>query len=231
MSTTLEDKRNALLEQLRCYRSCAVAFSGGVDSSLLAKAAHLALGDRAVAVTGASASLAKGELEAAQQLAREIGIRHEVLATDEFNDSNYTANPANRCYFCKTELYEQIKPLAAKLALAVIVNGANLDDAGDWRPGTAAAQEHGVRSPLAECGFTKADVRALAATWQLSVSEKPASPCLSSRVAYGEEVTPQRLQMIDRAEQLLRSLGLRNSPCALPSRRSGTPRSPPRRHR
>jgi pyridinium-3,5-biscarboxylic acid mononucleotide sulfurtransferase len=148
-------------------------------------------------------------LEAAQQLAREIGIRHEVLATDEFNDSNYTANPANRCYFCKTELYEQIKPLAAKLALAVIVNGANLDDAGDWRPGTAAAQEHGVRSPLAECGFTKADVRALAATWQLSVSEKPASPCLSSRVAYGEEVTPQRLQMIDRVEQLLRSLGLR----------------------
>ena len=154
-------------------------------------------------------SLAAGELDAARRLARDIGIRHEVLTTGEFNDPNYTANPANRCYFCKTELYEQIEPLAEKLGLAVIVNGANTDDAGDWRPGMAAAGEHQVRSPLVECGFTKADVRALAAKWQLSVSDKPASPCLSSRVAYGEEVTPERLQMIDKAEQLLRSLGLR----------------------
>ncbi len=131
-----------------------------------------------------------------------------MLTTGEFDDPHYTANPANRCYFCKIELYEQIEPLAANLNLAVIVNGVNADDAGDWRPGTAAAQEHRVRSPLAQCGFTKADVRALAAIWQLSVSDKPATPCLSSRVAYGEEVTPARLQMIDRAEQLLRSLGL-----------------------
>ena len=202
-----------------------MAFSGGVDSAVVAKAAQFALGDRAVAVTGASASLAEGELEAARQLAREIGIRHEVLATGEFNDPNYTANPANRCYFCKTELYEQIEPLAQKARTGVIVNGANLDDAGDWRPGTAAAGEHQVRSPLAECGFTKADVRALAAKWQLSVSDKPASPCLSSRVAYGEEVTPERLQMIDCAEQLLRSLRSANRPRALSSRRFGPPGS------
>ena len=167
-----------------------------------------ALGECAVAVTGVSASLAAGELEAAQQLAHQIGIRHELLSTDEFADANYTANPANRCYFCKIELYEQIEPLARRLRLAVIVNGANLDDADDWRPGMLAATEHRVRSPLAECGFTKADVRALAAQWNLPVWDKPASPCLSSRVAYGEEVTPERLAMIDRAEKLLRDLGL-----------------------
>ena len=209
MSLSLEEKQQALLELLRSFGSCAVAFSGGVDSAVVAKAAQLTLSHRAIAVTGASASLAAGELDAARQLARDIGIRHEVITTGEFNDPSYTANPANRCYFCKTELYEQIKPLAEKLSLAVIVNGANVDDAGDWRPGMAAAGEHHVRSPLLECGFTKADVRALAAKWQLSVSDKPASPCLSSRVAYGEEVTPERLQMIDKAEQLLRSLGLR----------------------
>lgn len=175
----------------------------------MAKAAQLALCEKAVAVTGVSASLAEGELQEARQLARLIGIRHEVLETQEFDDPAYTANPANRCYFCKTELYDQMRPLAERLRLAVIVNGANLDDAGDWRPGMMAAGEHEVRSPLAACGFTKDDVRAMASEWELPVSDKPASPCLSSRVAYGEEVTPERLAMIDRAEQLLRALGLR----------------------
>jgi pyridinium-3,5-biscarboxylic acid mononucleotide sulfurtransferase len=206
---SLSEKTNRLLDLLRGYGSCAVAFSGGVDSAVVAKAARVALGDAAVAVTGVSASLAAGELETAQQIATQIGIRHEILRTDEFNDPNYTANPANRCYFCKTELYDRMQPLATRLGVAVIVNGANLDDADDWRPGMQAAGEHRVYSPLLECGFTKDDVRALAAEWQLPVWDKPASPCLSSRVAYGEEVTPQRLQMIDRAEQLLRSLGLR----------------------
>jgi pyridinium-3,5-biscarboxylic acid mononucleotide sulfurtransferase len=206
---SLAEKTNRLLDLFRGYGSCAVAFSGGVDSAVVAKAARLALGDAAFAVTGSSASLAEGELEAAQQIAKQIGIRHEILQTEEFNDPNYTTNPANRCYFCKTELYDQLQPLATRLGLAVIVNGANLDDAGDWRPGMQAAGEHRVHSPLLECGFTKQDVRELAAEWQLPVWDKPASPCLSSRVAYGEEVTPQRLQMIDRAEQLLRSLGLR----------------------
>jgi pyridinium-3,5-biscarboxylic acid mononucleotide sulfurtransferase len=206
---SIQEKTDRLLALLSSYGSCAVAFSGGVDSAVLAKAAQLALGDAAVAVTGVSASLADGELEAARQIAEQIGIRHEVLSTDEFNDPNYTANPANRCYFCKTELYEQIEPLAKRLQLAVIVNGANVDDAGDWRPGMQAAGEHRVYSPLLECRFTKADVRELAAQWQLPVWDKPASPCLSSRVAYGEEVTPERLKMIDQAEQLLRSLDLR----------------------
>jgi uncharacterized protein len=203
-----QNKTDALLELLRSFGSCAVAFSGGVDSAVVAKAAQLALGDHAVAVTGTSASLAEGELSAAREIAAQICIRHEILSTGEFNDPNYTANPSNRCYFCKTELYDQLEPLAKRLELAVIVNGANVDDAGDWRPGMQAAGEHQVRSPLLECGFTKADVRALALQWNLPIWDKPASPCLSSRVAYGEEVTPQRLQMIDRAEQLLRSLGL-----------------------
>ncbi len=155
-----------------------------------------------------SASLAEGELERARQLAQQIGIRHEVLQTTEFDNLSYTANPANRCYFCKTELYSQLSPVAEQLGLAVVVNGTNLDDAGDWRPGMKAAGEHAVQSPLAECGFNKADVRALAAQWNLPVWDKPASPCLSSRVAYGEEVTPERLRMIDCGEQILRSLGL-----------------------
>jgi pyridinium-3,5-biscarboxylic acid mononucleotide sulfurtransferase len=205
----LNSKRDRLLETLREYRSCAVAFSGGVDSAVVAKAAQLALGDQAVAVTAVSASLAEGELDQANHLAQQIGIRHEVVRTDEFADANYTSNPTNRCYFCKTELYSRLEQILPRLGVAVIVNGANLDDAGDWRPGMAAAGEHQVRSPLLECGFTKDDVRNLAAEWKLPVWDKPASPCLSSRVAYGEEVTPERLRMIDRAEQLLRSLGLR----------------------
>jgi uncharacterized protein len=208
MTIPLEQKRDRLLELFRSFGSCAVAFSGGVDSAVVAKAALVALGDCVVAVTGVSDSLAAGELESARQLAIQIGIRHELVQTDEFADANYTANPANRCYFCKTELYACLEPLAKRLGLAVIVNGANLDDAGDWRPGMIAATEHRVRSPLAECGFTKSDVRALAAMWNLPVWDKPASPCLSSRVAYGEEVTPARLAMIDRAEQVLRELGL-----------------------
>ena len=167
---------------------------------------ELALGDFAVAVTGISASLASGELETARQVAFEIGIRHEVLATQEFNDPNYVANPANRCYFCKTELYDQLEPLATKLGLAVIANGSEHRRCRRLSPRYGRRWRAPRASPLLECGFNKADVRQLAAEWQLTVSDKPASPCLSSRVAYGEEVTPQRLQMIDHAEQLLRSL-------------------------
>jgi uncharacterized protein len=203
------EKRDALLKALQSCGSCVVAFSGGVDSAVVAKAAQFALGDKAIAVTAVSASLAEGELEHAEALAKLIGIRHEIQETDEFANPNYTANPSNRCYFCKTELYTQLEPIAAKYADSVIVNGANADDVGDWRPGMIAAREHEVRSPLIECGFTKQDVRDLAAEWQLPVWDKPAAPCLSSRVAYGEEVTPERLRMIDRAEQFLRGLGLK----------------------
>jgi pyridinium-3,5-biscarboxylic acid mononucleotide sulfurtransferase len=205
----LDAKRGRLLQLLAGYGSCAVAFSGGVDSAVVAKAAQLALGEQAVAVTGTSASLAEGELEAAEQLARQIGIRHQVVDTDEFDNADYLRNSSDRCFHCKTELYTQLEGLAEKLGVRVIVNGANLDDQGDYRPGMIAAQQHDVRSPLLECKLSKAEVRALAAQWQLPVWDKPASPCLSSRVAYGQAVTPERVAMIDRAEQVLREHGFR----------------------
>jgi pyridinium-3,5-biscarboxylic acid mononucleotide sulfurtransferase len=202
-------KRDRLLELIRGYGTCAVAFSGGIDSTVVAKAAQLALGERAVAVTGTSASLAAGELEDAGRLAQLIGIRHEVFATDEFSDPSYLKNDPDRCYHCKTELYTRIEGMAERLNVAVVLNGANLDDLGDYRPGMQAATEHRVASPLVESGFHKPDVRALAAHWGLPTWDKPATPCLSSRVAYGEQVTPERLAMIDKAEQFLREQGLR----------------------
>ena len=204
----LAAKRDQLLEVLAGYQRCVVALSAGVDSAVVAQAAFLALGERASAVTASSASLAEGELDMAIALARQIGIRHQTVATDEFADPDYVRNNPDRCYHCKTELYTQLTPLALS-AEAVIVNGANLDDQGDYRPGMQAASEHQVRSPLIECGLTKDEVRQLAAHWGLPVWDKPATPCLSSRVAYGEEVTPERVAMIDQAEQHLRSLGLR----------------------
>jgi pyridinium-3,5-biscarboxylic acid mononucleotide sulfurtransferase len=204
----LDRKREVLLTALRRLESCAVAFSGGVDSAVVAKAAALALGVRAVAVTGNSASLAAGELELAEDVARLIGIRHVIIATDELNSPDYARNAPDRCYHCKTELYTQLERLLPQLGVRAIVNGANADDLGDYRPGMQAASEHQIFSPLADCGITKAEVRDLAAGWNLPVWDKPATPCLSSRIAYGEEVTDQRLAMIDRAEQFLRSLGL-----------------------
>lgn len=207
LSESLARKRDQLLELIRSFGRCAVALSGGVDSAVVAKAAFLALGDQAVAVTGASASLATGELEEAIEVARQIGIRHEVMPTKEFENPEYLRNAPDRCYHCKTELYSRLEQLAAICQPNVLLNGANLDDAADYRPGMRAASEHHVRSPLMECGLTKGEVRELAAGWNLKVWDKPASPCLSSRVAYGEEVTPARLEMIDRAERFLRQHG------------------------
>lgn len=197
-----------LVNEIRPYGSCLVAYSGGVDSAVVAKAAHLALGDAAVAVTGVSASLAEGELEQAGSLARLIGIRHEVITTHETSDPNYLRNAPDRCLHCKTELYSELTAVAARLGTRVLVNGANRDDLGDYRPGLTAAANYDVRSPLAECGFDKRAVRSLALAWELPAWDKPASPCLSSRIAYGETVTPERLAMIDQAEQCLRGLGL-----------------------
>lgn len=211
MATASDDPRiRRLLETVRSYESVAVAFSAGVDSTVVAKAAALACGDRAVAVTAVSPSLAAGELDEAEQLARLIGIRHQVLRTEEFLNENYLSNPSNRCYFCKTELYSRLVPLLPELNVAVIANGANLDDTGDHRPGMQAASEHAVRSPLIEAGLTKSDVRDIARLWELPVWDKPAMPCLSSRIAYGVAVTPERVRRIDSAEQLLaRWLGTR----------------------
>ena len=202
-------QREKLVETLRGYGRVAVAFSGGIDSTVVAQAAYEALGDATIAVTAVSESLAAGELEEAQELARKIGIRHRVIRTEEFADPNYRRNDSDRCYFCKSELYGRLSGILGDLGVEVIVSGANTDDMGDYRPGLRAASEHGVRHPLQECNLSKADVRALARAWGLPTWDKPASPCLSSRVAYGEDPTPERVQMIDQAEQWLRQRGLR----------------------
>ncbi len=218
--STLAAKRDRLVGILRGCGRVAVAYSGGVDSAVVAKAAQLACGADAVAITAVSASLASGEREAAEALAAQIGIRHHVIQTDEFANPDYLKNAPDRCYFCKTELYTQLEGLLARSrtdlarpdlpAFDVIVNGANLDDRGDYRPGMQAAREHAVRSPLIEAGLNKADVRQLAAHWQLAVWDKPATPCLSSRIAYGLAVTPERVERVDRAERFLREeFGLR----------------------
>jgi len=205
----LAAQRDRLLDTLRGYGRLAVAFSGGVDSAVVAKAAQVALGDAAIAVTAVSESLAQGELEEAEALARQIGIKHRVIRTEEFADPNYLRNQTDRCYFCKSELYGRLSGLLGELGVDVIASGANLDDTGDHRPGMRAAAERGVRHPLQECELTKEHVRALARAWGLPTWDKPATPCLSSRIAYGESVTPERVKMVDQAEQWLRQQGLR----------------------
>lgn len=210
MAPGLTTKRDALLTLLKSYGRPAVAFSGGVDSAVVARAAFEACGNAAVAVTAVSPSLAAGELEQAREVARLIGIRHVTLNTHEFANPDYLANPTNRCYFCKTELYARLVTRLDELGVDVICNGANLDDVGDYRPGMVAAREHAVRSPLIEAGFTKPEVRELAKSWNLPCWDKPAMPCLSSRIAYGVAVTPERVARIDAAESFLRrEFGLR----------------------
>lgn len=207
LSSEIIGKRDRLLDLLKSYGSCAVAFSGGLDSTVLAKAAQLALGEKAVAVTGVSPSLAVGELDQCKQLADEIGIRHEVLRTDELANPDYQRNQADRCYHCKTELFLQVDKLGRRLGAAVVVDGSNRDDHGEHRPGLRAAKDQKVLSPLAECDFTKPELRRLAAFWKIPIWDKPATPCLSSRIAYGETVTVERLAMIDQGERFLRQRG------------------------
>ena len=197
-------KRDRLLGELRALGRVAVAFSGGVDSAVVAKAAVLACGDGAVAVTADSPSLAAGELANAAAVAAAIGVRHRVLRTSEFASPAYLANAPDRCFHCKSELYDRLADLLPELSVDAVVNGANADDLGDHRPGMRAASDRGVRSPLLDCGFTKADVRALARAWDLPVWDKPASPCLSSRIAYGVPVTEARVRRVDAAERWVR---------------------------
>lgn len=209
LSPELKKKTEQLLELFRSFGSCVVAFSGGLDSTVVAKAAQLALGDAAIAVTGVSASIASSELEECRSLAKLIGIRHELIQTEELANPLYQRNLGDRCYFCKSELFDKLGDLASRFQVAVVVDGANSDDHSDHRPGLMAAREKNVRSPLAECHFTKKEIRELARFWGLPNWDKPASPCLSSRIAYGEEVTPQRLAMIEKAECFLRDNGFR----------------------
>ena len=195
---------------LRDLESVAVAFSAGVDSTLVLKVALDTLGPaNVVAVTGRSDSLARDEFDQAVELASAVGAEHVVLDTDEFQNPNYTSNPNNRCYFCKTTLYDHMTRFIRNRGLKHIVNGINVDDLGDYRPGIQAAREHAVRCPAADAGLTKADVRELSRQLGLPTFDKPASPCLSSRVPYGQAVTPEKLRMIEAAEKFLHSLGLR----------------------
>jgi uncharacterized protein len=187
--------------------SAIVAFSGGVDSSVVAAVAARALGPRALAVTAVSPAVATGELDGARRVAAAIGIAHETIATDELAREGYRRNGPDRCYHCKTELYGALAALAARRGYAALLSGANADDAGDWRPGLRAAAEHAVRHPLLEAGAGKAEVRAIARRLDLPSAEKPASPCLASRIPYGTAVAPEALARIDRAERNVRALG------------------------
>lgn len=187
-----------------------IAYSGGIDSTLVAKVAHDVLGDRALAITAVSPSLLPEDLEDAQTQAAAIGIQHELVETQEMQNPDYTSNPVNRCYFCKSELHDTLKPLALDRGYPYVVDGVNADDLHDYRPGIQAAQERGARSPLAEVGITKLDVRQLSKELGLPWWDKPSQPCLSSRFPYGEEITASKLQRVGRAEVYLRRQGWQN---------------------
>lgn len=204
------DAKHAQLEEIfRGLGSVVVAYSGGCDSALVAKVAHDLLAPRALAVSAVSPSYPKEELEAARRVAAEIGIPHELIESHELENPNYATNPLNRCYFCKAELFTLLRPIAAARGYDAVVDGTNCDDLGDYRPGLQAKQEQGIRSPLVEAGYAKADVRALAKALGLSTWDKPAAACLSSRVPYGEPITVERLARIDAAEALLHREGYR----------------------
>ncbi len=187
-----------------------IAYSGGIDSTLVAKVAVDVLGDRALAITADSPSLMPEDLADAISQAEVLGIRHEVVATHEMDNPHYTSNPANRCYFCKSELHDTLKPLALERGYPYVVDGVNADDLRDYRPGIQAAQERGVRSPLAEVGITKLEVREISRSLGLPWWDKPSQPCLSSRFPYGEVITPEKLQRVARCERYLRQLGWRS---------------------
>ena len=201
------EKFEQLCALLRGYGSCLVAYSGGVDSVFLARVARDVLGDKSLAVIADSASLPRRELEEALDIARKFQIPVRVIRTQEFDNPSYLANPLNRCYFCKHELFTELEPIARAEKFAVIAYGENASDVGDFRPGARAAQEFQVRAPLKEAGLTKAEIRELSAQLGLPTADKPQMACLSSRIPHGEAVNPEKLRMIERAEYVLRDLG------------------------
>jgi uncharacterized protein len=208
--TALDARYARLLDLLRELESVVVAFSGGVDSTLLARAAKDALGDRAVLVTADSETYPTGELQEAQRLAALIGLRHVVVRTDELANPEYARNGANRCFFCKEELFTHLAPIAEREGCRALVYGANTDDLGDHRPGMQSARQRGVRAPMIDAALSKADIRALSRALGLPTWDKPAFACLSSRFQYGDRITADKLRQIDAAEEVLRSLGFRS---------------------
>ncbi len=205
----MNEKLNRLRALLRGFDRVAVAYSGGVDSTLVLKVAHDELGVNAIGLTAVSASMPHYERSAADQVAQQIGARVLYIQTHEDEDDRYLENPPNRCYFCKTDVYDELIQVAAGEGFSVLLDGTNADDAGDWRPGREAARQHGVRSPLQEMGFTKDEIRAAARELGLANWDLPSAPCLSSRVPYGTRITPEMLDQIGRGEWALREKGFR----------------------
>jgi pyridinium-3,5-biscarboxylic acid mononucleotide sulfurtransferase len=205
----LENKLENLIEIIKSLESTVIAFSGGVDSTLLAKVALDVLGDKAIAVTARSETYTKSELEDAIELAKKIGIRHEVIVSEELDIPEFSHNPANRCYYCKKELLKKLKEIAETYGFKNVIEGANFDDTDDYRPGMMAVDELGVRSPLKEAKLTKSEIRDLSKRFGLPTWDKPSAACLASRFPYGSEITREKLNVVGEAEAFLKSLGIR----------------------